>query len=185
MTTESPEEIWLGYGSVAPGKDAVLVLNFHHDGESHWTSPEGLRQRLESIVDGVKPQEQWGPRLEAMRVVRYGPWWKDYQSFCARELRAYWKVTRAGEADIRRLLREQAARRRKAPLGALAALERQLASEKWEKFHALAVTREHAWSVYRKKTNAALLEHLHALQDMPEGGFPAEAWLLERIQERP
>ena len=75
MTLSDPSAIWFGNDETAPGPGMVLVLNYHHDGESHWCSPEQAVVRIESILDGLKPEEEWGPRMEAMRIVPFGNWW--------------------------------------------------------------------------------------------------------------
>ncbi len=74
MTLSDPSETWFGIDETAPGPGMVLVLNYHHDGESHWCSPEQAIARIESILDGLKPEEEWGPRMEAMRIVPFGKW---------------------------------------------------------------------------------------------------------------
>ncbi len=75
MTLSDPSAVWFGIDETAPGPGMVLVLNYHHDGESHWCSPEQAVVRIESILDGSKPEEEWGPRMEAMRIVPFGKWW--------------------------------------------------------------------------------------------------------------
>jgi len=44
MTLENPDAIWFGTNESQPHEGNVLVLNYHHDGESHWCSPESSRQ---------------------------------------------------------------------------------------------------------------------------------------------
>ena len=75
MTLDNPDAVWFGNNETAPKKGAVLVLNYHHDGESHWCTPEQARARIEFILDGNKDESEWGPRMEAMRIVPFGPWW--------------------------------------------------------------------------------------------------------------
>ena len=67
--------IWFGTDESPPAPGNVLVLNYHHDGESHWCTPKQALARISNILNGDKPEEEWGPRMEAMRIVPYGPWW--------------------------------------------------------------------------------------------------------------
>jgi hypothetical protein len=66
--------LWFGDNESPMQEGNVMVLRYHHDGESHWCTPEQAIARIESILDGGKPEEEWGPRMEAMKVVPYGPW---------------------------------------------------------------------------------------------------------------
>ena len=72
----TPPPIWFGTDESPPGPGNVMVLYYHHDGESHWCSPEQVRNRVEGILNGDKPEEEWGERMENMRIVPYGEWWK-------------------------------------------------------------------------------------------------------------
>ncbi len=101
MTLSDPSETWFGIDETAPGPGMVLVLNYHHDGESHWCSPEQAVVRIESILDGSKPEEGWGPRMEAMRIVPFGKWrmseacskaWAAYAKACFKAWAAYAKA---------------------------------------------------------------------------------------------
>ena len=65
--------IWMGTDETAPGPGTYLVLRYHHDGESHWSSDEQIQARLEFILDGGKPSEEVGWRLAEMRVYPYSP----------------------------------------------------------------------------------------------------------------
>ena len=65
--------IWMGTDETDPGPGTYLVLRYHHDGESHWSSDEQIQARLEFILDGGKPSEEVGWRLAEMRVYRYSP----------------------------------------------------------------------------------------------------------------
>jgi len=67
--------IWFGVDESPPGPGMVLVLNYHHEGESHWCSPKQARYRIECILNGFKPEDEWGWRMENMKVVLYGEWW--------------------------------------------------------------------------------------------------------------
>ena len=71
MTLENPDRIWFGIDESPPKPGMVLVLNYHHDGESHWCAPQQAIDRIECILDGGKPEEEWGTRMEAMKIV---PW---------------------------------------------------------------------------------------------------------------
>ena len=84
MTLDNPSVVWFGTNESPPAEGNVLVLNYHHDGESHWCSPERAIARIEAILDGQKPEEEWGPRMEAMKIVPYGLWVK------ARKVVAAW-----------------------------------------------------------------------------------------------
>ena len=75
MTLEGPDLVWFGTDEAPPKKGNVLVLNYHHDGESHWCTPEQARGRIEAILNGGKPKKEWGSRMEAMRIVPFGKWW--------------------------------------------------------------------------------------------------------------
>ena len=101
MTLSDPSAIWFGIDETAPGPGMVLVLNYHHDGESHWCSPEQAVVRIESILDGLKPKKEWGPRMEAMRIVPFGKWrmseacseaWAAYAKACFKAWAAYDKA---------------------------------------------------------------------------------------------
>ena len=101
MTLSDPSAIWFGIDETAPGPGMVLVLNYHHDGESHWCSPEQAVVRIESILDGLKPEEEWGPRMEAMRIVPFGKWrmseacskaWAVYDKACSEARAVYVKA---------------------------------------------------------------------------------------------
>jgi len=72
----TPPPIWFGTDESPPGPGNVMVLYYHHDGESHWCSPEQVRNRVEGILNGDKPEEEWGERMENMMVVLYGKWWE-------------------------------------------------------------------------------------------------------------
>ena len=74
MTFSDPSAIWLGMDESPPHPGAVLVLNYHHDGESHWCIPQQAQTRIELILDGGKPEEEWGERMEAMQIVPWGEW---------------------------------------------------------------------------------------------------------------
>jgi hypothetical protein len=76
VTLEDPSRVWFGLDESPPKEGNVLVLNYHHDGESHWCTPEQTRKRIEAILDGGKPEEEWGPRMEAMLIAPFGKWWK-------------------------------------------------------------------------------------------------------------
>ena len=65
--------IWMGTDETDPGPGTYLVLRYHHDGESHWSSDEQIQARLEFILDGGKPDDEIGWRLAEMRVYRYSP----------------------------------------------------------------------------------------------------------------
>ena len=47
----------------------AFVLNYHHNGESHCCCLNCIRKRVNGILDGEKPEEEWGPRMEAMGVI--------------------------------------------------------------------------------------------------------------------
>ena len=85
MTLENPDVVWFGDNESPPAEGNVLVLNYHHDGESHWCTPILAITRIEQILDGSKPEDEWGPRMEAMRIVPFGPW---YNSKAHSEARA-------------------------------------------------------------------------------------------------
>lgn len=72
MTAPEP---WFGKNESPPQEGGVLVLNYHHDGESHWCSPEQAIARIEHILDGGKPEDEYGPRMEAMQIIPFGTWW--------------------------------------------------------------------------------------------------------------
>ena len=75
MTLSDPDQVWFGDDRTEPSEGAVLVLNYHHDGESHWCTPKQARARIEEILNGAKPEEEWGSRMEAMKVVPFGSWY--------------------------------------------------------------------------------------------------------------
>ena len=75
MTLKDPSDVFFGLDESPPGPSAVLVLNYHHDGESHWCSPGQAIARIEFILDGGKAEEERGARMEAMKIVLYGRWW--------------------------------------------------------------------------------------------------------------
>ena len=76
MTLTSPSDVWFGTDESPPADGNLLVLNYHHDGESHWCSPEQVRERLVEIRT-VKPKAERPARLAAMGVIPFGPWWKE------------------------------------------------------------------------------------------------------------
>ena len=76
MSECEARKIWFGRNESPPGPGMVLVLKYHHEGESHWCSPEQAITRIEDIIDGCKPEEEWGPRMEEMKIVLYGKWWE-------------------------------------------------------------------------------------------------------------
>jgi len=84
MTLENSNAIWFGTNGSQPQEGNVLVLNYHHDGESHWCSPDQAVARIEDILNGCKPKEEWGPRMEAMKIVPFGPWFNGPQVSKAR-----------------------------------------------------------------------------------------------------
>jgi len=65
--------IWFGLGCPHHEKWVAFVVNFHHDGESHRCCRSCIRERVEGILNGDKPEEEWGPRMEAMGVVLLTP----------------------------------------------------------------------------------------------------------------
>jgi len=75
MTLTSPSDVWFGTDESPPADGNLLVLNYHHNGESHWCSPEQVRERLVEIRT-VKPKAERPARLAAMGVIPFGPWWK-------------------------------------------------------------------------------------------------------------
>ena len=72
MTTAAKSQIWPGTDCPHSPKVA-FVMNYHHDGESHRCCYDCVRTRVEGILDGDKPEEERGPRMEAMGIVPLTP----------------------------------------------------------------------------------------------------------------
>jgi hypothetical protein len=70
MTLEDPKAVWPGTNQSQPGKGTWFVLNYHHDGESHWCNAEQIHSRLRTIRED-KPEEERPSRLKALGFVPY------------------------------------------------------------------------------------------------------------------
>ena len=138
MTLENPDEVYFGTDAAPAEEGNVLVLNYHHDGESHWCTPEQARARIESILDGNKPEEEWGPRMEAMKVVPYGAWRN------SKALSEAWTV-------YKKALSEAWAVYEKASSEARTVYDK----ARFEAWDVYGKARFEAWAVYEKATSEA------------------------------
>ncbi len=70
MTLNDPAQVWFGGDESPPKRGTWLVLNYHHDGESHWCDAAQIRARLRTIR-GVKPEGERPARLRARGFIPY------------------------------------------------------------------------------------------------------------------
>ena len=138
MTLENPDMVWFGDNESPPAEGNVLVLNYHHDGESHWCSTSQAIDRVEQILDGGKPEDEWGSRMEAMRIIPYGGW---YETKARSEAWAIYEKTRSKAWAICEKTRSKA--------GAIYAKAR---SESWAIY---AKARSEAEAIYEKTRSKA------------------------------
>ncbi len=166
----SAPPIWFGTNESPPEKGNVLVLNHHHDGESHWCSPEQAIQRIEFNLDGGKPEEEWGTRMEAMRIVPYGTWWDD----CAAAYLKYKKARNPAMAECKQVIdaayAEFLAARDAAAYAEFRTARDAAADADYKK------ARDAAYAEFRKVCNAAWADLWAAMLDAGAVPIPAEEW---------
>ena len=160
----TPPPIWFGTDESPPGPGNVMVLYYHHDGESHWCSPEQVRKRVEDILNGGKPEEEWGKRMENMMVVPYGKWWESKAITDARAV--YNSVCSDAEAVCTKAISD-----------AEAVCDR-ARSDAWAVY---AKARSDAWAVYDKACSDARAVYVKACSALWGEQFNAETWVAERF----
>ncbi len=182
MTLSDRSAIWFGNDETAPGFDMVLVLNYHHDGESHWCSPEQAVVRIESILDGLKPEEEWGPRMEAMRIVPFGKWWMS--EACSKARAVYVKARSEAKAVYDKAYSE-AYSKAGAVYDKAYSEARAVCDKACSEAEAVCVkARSEAWAVYDKARSEAWAVCKKACSGAWAIEYPAEAWAAEWKEAR-
>ena len=176
MTLDDPSRIWFGTDESPPGPGMVLVLNHHHDGESHWCSPKQALARIEYIVNGHKPEYEWGPRMEAMKIVSYGKWWDANAISEANAVRD--KAVSEANAVRDKAVSEANAVRDKAVSEADAVRDKAWseANAVWNKACSEA---EVVWDKAYSEANAVRDKAVSEIASKAPEMYPAEAWAAE------
>ena len=175
MTLEDPDLVWFGDDEAPPKKGNVLVLNYHHDGESHWCTPEQARNRIEFILDGGKPEEERGSRMEVMRIVPFGKWWKS--KACSEAEAVYSKACDEAWAVYSNACSEAWAVYSKARSEALAVYSK----ARSEALAVYAKACSEAEFVYYKAWSEAEAVYAKAWSEAWAEAYPAEAWVVENV----
>ena len=178
MTLDNPSVVWFGTNESPPAEGNVLVLNYHHDGESHWCSPERAIARIEAILDGQKPEEEWGPRMEAMKIVPYGLWVKARKVVAA--LAECEKVRAAAVAEHEKVCGAALAECEKVRAAALAEREK-VCGAAWAEY---LKVRDAALAEYVKVFAAAGAEYVKVRAAAVAVEYPAETWAAARKEGR-
>ena len=113
MTLENKSDVFFGDDETKPCKGAWLVLNYHHDGESHWCSVEQVKQRLVTIRT-VKPCSERPARLSALGFVRWTPMVESARKAYEGAAESAWKAYEEAEASASKAYEEAEASARKA-----------------------------------------------------------------------